>query len=326
MDDNTLNTFNAPFILSGCRRSGTTLLTLLLTHHPKIFLAGEMHFVFDYLNAAEGLPSVDFYYKQVEHDRRFLLWNVNFKKLSFTDLVNDFIRQKHKKEGNDKPIVGVCAHDNFLSVLKLWPKAKFVHIVKDPRDVASSYVSAGWAGNVWYGVDPWIKTQTQWGYIKRHLSVDRYIEVKFEDLVEDTPTVLNKICEFMGIDYSQEMFAYTKKYTNYKDVDSSAAYKWKRVASTRDISLVENKVGNLLLESGYQYNLNNSNSNSNYMSNRLFMGWLFIEHLALYLRKKISIYGFGLTLTHILSRRLPFKKWCVRTQKKIDLITNSNLK
>lgn len=311
-----------PFILAGCRRSGTTLLTLLLTSHPKIFLAGEMHFVFDYFNAEDNYPDTDEYRKIVCNDRRFLLWDVEFKNLKFTDLVNDFILQKRKKDLSDKPLFGVCAHENFAGVHKLWPEAKFIHLVKDPRDVANSYVSAGWAGNVWYGVDPWIETERQWDIVKKNIPEDRYIEIQFEELIQNPRAELTRICEFLGVAYTDEMFKYSGE-TSYETIDPSKVFRWKSKSSLRDIALVETKVGELLEKHGY--NLSEEKTPVIHSHNLIFLSWIAIDHAVRYLLKKSSIYGWNLTLQHIISRRLPFEKWRIAVQKQIDKITNENL-
>ncbi|OUR71049.1 hypothetical protein A9Q78_10515 [Methylophaga sp. 41_12_T18] len=202
---------NVPFILAGCRRSGTTILSLLLSSHPEVFFAGEMHFVFDYFDAEKEFPNTSEYRKCVYNDRRFLLWNVQLKGIPFPELVNDLIKQKKNNENNDNPLSGICVHENFAGALKLWPETKFIHLVKDPRDVASSYVSAGWAGNVWYGVEPWIETEQQWIEIKKILPENRYIEVQFEQLIGEPKKELIKICNFLEIAYEEEMFSLLSK-------------------------------------------------------------------------------------------------------------------
>lgn len=308
-----------PFVLVGCRRSGTTLLSLLLSHHPEIFFAGEMHFVFDYFNKNNFFPSYDEYSNKVCNDRRFKLWDLELKKLDFPELVNDFLIQRKNRELTDKPLYGVCAHDNLAGVLKLWPNAKIIHLVKDPRDVSSSYVAAGWAGNHWYGVNPWLKTEREWDEIKYIIPKTNYIEMQFEELVCNPKNELIKLCKFLGVDYSELMFTYSGD-SSYDKIEPSKAYRWKNKSSARDISLVESKVGVLLQSRGYKP------SGKTFPISSLYRIIFPLEHAFNYTINKLSVYGVSLALQHIISKRLPFSKWRIEVQKRIDVIKNNNLK
>jgi len=65
--------------------------------------------------------------------------------------VNSFLVQKRELES--KQFVGATVHRKFDKLLMIWPDAKFIHVVRDPRDVARSVVKMGRVGHVYYGAD-----------------------------------------------------------------------------------------------------------------------------------------------------------------------------
>ena len=50
-------------------------------------------------------------------------------------------------------------HRNAHIMAAVFPDAKVIHLVRDPRDVARSSVGMGWTGNSYFGVDHWIGTE-----------------------------------------------------------------------------------------------------------------------------------------------------------------------
>lgn len=239
-----------PYFLVGAERSGTTLLRLMLSHHPQISWCEEFEYVVDRISPAGEFPQLKDYYDWLETNRIFqdsgLVINRN---LSYPELVNDFLVQK--KQQNQKPIVGATVHRHFDQLLKIWSKAAFIHIIRDPRDVAQSRVKLGWAGNVWLGVESWLEAENCWEKLKENLSPQQYIEIYYEDLITSPLEILTNLCHFIGVNYDSEMMNYYQN-TTYDQVDSSLIQQWKKKLSNREIQLIEARANSLLKERGYQ--------------------------------------------------------------------------
>ena len=45
---------------------------------------------------------------------------------------------------------------------EIFPEAKFIHIVRDGRDVARSKIERGWNGNIWTASLPWRQVENLW--------------------------------------------------------------------------------------------------------------------------------------------------------------------
>jgi len=61
-----------PIFLVGAERSGTTLLRLMLDHHPKMAFNYEFEFAVDQIDAAGNWPNLPTYYEYLAYHRIFL--------------------------------------------------------------------------------------------------------------------------------------------------------------------------------------------------------------------------------------------------------------
>ena len=148
-----------PVFLVGSERSGTTLLRLMLDHHPEIAFEKEFDFVVAKVTDAGQLPPLDDYLEWIATVR-----GADYAippSLGYRALVNDFLRQKQAASGG-KPHVGATIHRNFDRLRFLWPDARYIHLVRDPRDVARSVVQKGWAGNIYQASEFWIQAESCW--------------------------------------------------------------------------------------------------------------------------------------------------------------------
>ena len=80
---------------------------------------------------------------------------------------------------------------------------------------ARSSIRLGWAGNTWAGVKIWISAQETWSRLRRQLTEDQFVEIRFEEIVEDHEGVLKRICAFLGTEYDPVMLEIERD-TTYK--------------------------------------------------------------------------------------------------------------
>lgn len=238
-----------PPFLVGAERSGTTMLALMLDSHPGISWGGEMQYLVDCRPNGEW-PSSEAYCEWLEADRGFRLSQLDVdRSLSHREIVRSFLQQKQARAG--KPLVGATVHQHFDRLLDLWPDARFLHLVRDPRDVARSVIRMGWAGNTWVAAERWLEAETLWDRVQSRVSPERTIEIRFEALVANPPQVLADVCKFLGLEYDPAMLAYPE-HTTYEIPDPSIAHTWTRKASDEDVQLAEAQVGALLESRGYE--------------------------------------------------------------------------
>ena len=225
-----------PVFLVGSERSGTTLLRLMLDHHPEIAFDKEADYMVTMVSDAGVLPSPKTYLEWVTTVRG-MEYAVEPSR-TYPQLVNDFLRQKQSASGG-KPHVGATVHRNFDRLRFLWPAARYIHLVRDPRDVARSVVQKGWAGNVYQGSEFWLEAERCWDSLVRHLGDGQAIEVRYEELVTRPEQMLSAVCGFIGVAYSPEMLGYTADAPQYPPPDPGLAAQWRTKLDPRDVALVE---------------------------------------------------------------------------------------
>ena len=140
---------------------------------------------------------------------------------------------------------------NFL--LANWPDAHFVYMVRDPRDVAASLVKMGTFGGVKQAAEFWQRDQQKSVIAFRQIqSAGRALQIRYEDLVSDTPAIAKRLCEHVGVDYDPVMLEYYKDKRTLKNAGRNHAWgniakpvmtgnfgKYKKTLSPADIRYVE---------------------------------------------------------------------------------------
>jgi len=132
----------------------------------------------------------------------------------------------------------------------LFPEAKFIHLVRDGRDVFHS----------WRKMDPTknnvAAAALDWNYklsrIERafaRLPESKRLTIRYEDLLETPEETTRAICDFIGIDFESEMMNYhhTSKYyigghhssLIFKSIDPNNRYKWRKNLSSLEIRIYE---------------------------------------------------------------------------------------
>ena len=151
-------------------------------------------------------------------------------------------------------------------ILENWPNARFVHMVRDPRDVAASWICTPNAkGGVKRAVEIWLKDQM--GTINAletsgiHQSC---CEIRYEDLIADTKLTLMSLCRHLNLEFEDTMLEFytdqkvrrnAKRVTAWrnlaKPVLSDNSGKYTKVLSETDIRYIELNCHRLMKKYGY---------------------------------------------------------------------------
>ena len=93
--------------------------------------------------------------------------------------------------------------------------SKLIHIHRDPRDVICSYKTKEWSSTEIQMNVHWIKdVLSQWQLKKKSISTKRYIEITFERMIHSFESEMDKICNFLGIQYSEKFLEIELKQHN----------------------------------------------------------------------------------------------------------------
>jgi hypothetical protein len=212
-----------PFVV-GCPRSGTTLLQTMLDCHPDLAVPPESHFIprlgRRFAEGWHGSARVPRFADALFEGRRFQYWGISredvvglLERNQPTDLAAA-IRLLYASwaERAGKPAYAdktprYLTHISRLS--KLFEEARFVHLIRDGRDVALSMAEAFERG-------PQTAAQAAiyWGARVAEgreqglgLGSGRYLELRYEELVADPEATLRELCEFIDLPFDQAMLA-----------------------------------------------------------------------------------------------------------------------
>lgn len=307
-----------PIFLVGAERSGSTMLGLMLARHPEIAWLGEFEYAVDFLQEGGGLPDVAAFRAWLPTDRRFRAQQLAVDEtLSYRDLVDSFLEQVRRRTG--KPLVGAALHRGFEWLPELWPEARFVHLVRDGRDVALSRMRMGWAGNPWVGCSPWRAAEEAWERLRSRLSAESFVELRFEDLVRRPRDELQRMCVALGVGYSPEMLRYPEE-SRYERPDPSAAERWRERMSPRELGYVESEIGDLLARRGYP-----PSGIAPAVPGRLARLRLQLQDRCFRIAFRFRRYGWALIVAEFVARRLRLDPLQRRLRLRIDAITTRHL-
>jgi hypothetical protein len=311
-----------PIFVVGTTRSGTTLLGLMLGHHPEICFPGEFEWAMELLGPDGAPPDMDELRSRLATDRHFLGHALSLDPgMAFDAQLDHFLLQMKEGEGQThKARLGVAMHRGYLHLLRFWPDARIIHIVRDGRDVCASWIAKGWVGNIWAGLHEWAAQERVWDRFAPEVPPQQALEVRFEDLIADAPAELRRICAFLDLEYSPDMLRYPED-TTYEAVDPGQADKWRHLLDAREIQLAEAAAGDFLVQRGYRLS-EHPRIEVGALEERI-LGWQSRIQLV---RARIRSFGAGLWLADVVSRKLGPPSWRQRVRLRMNATIDARVK
>lgn len=241
------------FFLVGTTRSGTSLLGLMLGNHPEITFPGEFEFAVECMPSADAYPALPTYYEWLSMDRHFRHHGCTIDPaLPYPALVRSFLDQMKRDAGGSREnLVGVAVHRHFDRLQRLFPEAHYIHLVRDPRDVARSWIEFGWSGNAWAAGRTWDELERLWDRVASAIPPERVYALRFEDLVREPRAALEEICRRLGVPYTDAMLRYHETST-YGPVDPTQVFKWRTALTPNQQRWIEGVAGEMLVARGYE--------------------------------------------------------------------------
>ena len=211
----------APFVC-GVTRSGTTLVRLMLDSHPDLAIPGETHWLPKLIKAAErGKQSHEDFATMIIDHKRWGDFHLDADELrqrinqvnppNAADVIRAFYTLYAEREGKtrygDKTPGYIKEMPRIERVL---PEARFVHIIRDGRDVSLSHLRMNW------GPESYAESAKLWRQRIRKTrrlarNTSHYMEIRFEDLVTDTEGVLRRVCDFVELEFDPVMLDYHER-------------------------------------------------------------------------------------------------------------------
>jgi tetratricopeptide (TPR) repeat protein len=199
-------------ILCGHPRSGTTLLEQVLDSHPGVVTAEETHILHDeaYLPLSRGFPPEASVLEVLESAPVSRLRQSREDYFRFTEL---FLGRKL----GDSVLVDKNPALNVLipAAARLFPEAKFLIALRDPRDVCLSCFMQPLAPNPVSSaylslegtVTQYLSAMGFWRTLAPRLR-NPFLEVRYEELVENLEGVSRRALEFLGLAWDERVLRF----------------------------------------------------------------------------------------------------------------------
>jgi hypothetical protein len=226
---------NPYLFIVGCPRSGTTLLQRMINAHPQITVTPESHWIPRLIEkpwaaTAEGTVTRKLIRRLITHPKfaRLRISREQVRKLapkgqavSYPGLVTRILDLYANAQG--KPLVADKTPDYVRSIRllhTLWPAARFVHLIRDGRDVCLSMLE--WPkvhprpGNfVTWMQDP-VSTAAWWWQLNvqlgrqagKSLGSKLYYELRYESLVTCPREQCEALLDFLNLPFDESVLQF----------------------------------------------------------------------------------------------------------------------
>ncbi|NEQ76185.1 MAG: sulfotransferase [Okeania sp. SIO2C9] len=206
-----------PFFIVGSPRSGTTLLQILIDAHPNIIIPPESHIfgrfsdIFDYYGDLKKDSNLYLFVKDILQDLSIKEWGLEISVIDFCSqlkitsvkgVISLLFELSAKKVGKNRWGDKTPQNTFYLKEIhKLFPEAKFIHLIRDGRDVTESLKRVFIGPKSIYGIaHRWRKYILTFDEFKKTINSDQFLEIHYEDLVLDLENQVKKIFDFLEED------------------------------------------------------------------------------------------------------------------------------
>ena len=259
--------------IGGCQRSGTTLLASIIGSSTKVLTIPEAPFKFDLINSYEKSKKINrsVFSKILRNNERFKIWNsvcvddnddINTIDSYFNELIYLYNKTHSTKDDYELWVDHTTENLKYsTTILKYFPNAKFINIIRDGRAASASVLPLDWGPNDIIECAKWWTESICYGLASEKFFKNRVITIKYEDLLINPKDVLKIVFSFLEInfDYSElstDGFKLPKYTVNQhhkvgQRLDVKSISNWKSTLSDSQINLFQNKTGDLLTCLGY---------------------------------------------------------------------------
>jgi Sulfotransferase family len=214
-----------PLLILGVRRSGTTLLRVMLDRHSELAIPDESYFVPQLAARHRGRIDVDSFVDDLRRLKTLREWDIPVEEVrsrlrlgmtvgeAIAAVYETYAARRGKSRWGDKTPM-YMQHLQLLE--RLFPEALLVHLIRDGRDGALSFIAMpeGVVTRTWAHPRSVADFACQWrsevGAARRlgARAGGRYLEVRYEQLVAEPERELTRICDFAGLRFEPAMLAY----------------------------------------------------------------------------------------------------------------------
>lgn len=274
-----------PVQIIGTQRSGSNLLRLMLSQLHGVFAPHPPHIlkIFSPITSFYGDLTIPVNYHALvkdicefvkknpvpwlnsELDPEVIIANSNeptlleaYRKIYEVNAIANNAKYWFNKSMNNVYFIDIFEKNNLNPF--------YIHLVRDGRDVSLSFKKAiVGQKHIYHLASKWCKDQEASNFYVNKFKPERAIQVKYEDLLHQPKLEIQKICKFIGLDYSNNILKYYESPDSKITADSGEMWhnlskplmkhnfnKYKKGLTTDEINVFEKVAGELMLAYGYK--------------------------------------------------------------------------
>ena len=265
-------------IVLGVRRSGTTLLRVMLDRNSQLAVPDESYFLPQLAHRQGNHPDLDEFLDDLRRLPTLREWELSPDDVrerlrpgmtlgeAVGAVYETYAAGRAKARWGDKTPM----YMQYLPLLeRLFPDALYVHLIRDGRDAALSFLQMpeGVVTKTWAHPTDAAGFACQWRtevsaarQLGRRVGAARYLELRYEQLVADAEGELRRICTFADLAFEPEMLAYAGSVDvsqkphqqSLRRPPTPGLRNWRNAMSPEDVAAFQEVAADLLANLGYE--------------------------------------------------------------------------
>ena len=266
-----------PVIVLGVGRSGTTLLRVMLDRSSELAIPYETFFVPQLAHRHGRRPNLDRFLDDLGRLRTLYDWGIKpddvrprlREGMTTSEAIAAIFETYAERQGKPRWGDKTPLYMQQLPLLeRIFPDALWVHLVRDGRDAALSFLELpeGFSGKTWALPRTAAQFAARWrAEIKAARRLDthvggRYLELRYEDLVDEPEQWLRRVCEHASLTWEPVMLDHTRpsdtahmpEHRNLAQPPTPGLRDWRSQMGREDALAFEQVAGDVLQSADYE--------------------------------------------------------------------------
>ena len=266
----------SPIFIVGVPRSGTTLLRLVINRHPRIAIPGETGYFREVYERYSTYPeqwreAVEFFTSWCEEglrppiqvrplrDRLLAFDKPDYSLLCSLPMGQWAAAQGKSRWGEKTPYHIFHAE----SMMRLFPAAKIITMLRDPRSAVASMNRFPVLGNdTTLNARHWLDTYTKGSAtLEAAVPASQRLTIRYEDLIEQPEMIVKQVCDFLDEQYDPSLLTFYETSARFEGTDLQPKTEqpiqgdpesWRNDLTDRQLATVEAVCGNRMEQLGYR--------------------------------------------------------------------------